>query len=151
MADSTSVNVDENKTVNVICKCDLEYASVACNRTPSCLDWGRNGWVAFGACYSIALCCPKVRRCHNLVYHVFAGLSVEAGSRRKSAGCQTTLHRLVLPRYQLKRSALCLKSCFPFPDQIICYLLHVGHLSHKTFYQIACYLIIFQNKRKRVK
>ena len=62
-----------------------------------------------------------------------SGLSIEAGSRRKSASCQTTLRRLMLPGYQLKRNTLCLKSCFPFPDQNVCYLLHVGHLSHKTF------------------
>ncbi|XP_074610672.1 elongator complex protein 2-like [Acropora palmata] len=59
MADTNALNMDENKTESVICKCDLEYASVACNRTPLCLDWGRNGWVAFGACYSVALCCPE--------------------------------------------------------------------------------------------
>ncbi|XP_068708874.1 elongator complex protein 2-like isoform X1 [Montipora foliosa] len=47
-------NGDVNNTER--CKCDLEYVSVACNRTPLCLDWGRNGWVAFGACYSVALC-----------------------------------------------------------------------------------------------
>ena len=39
-----------------------------------------------------------------------AGLSIEAGSRRRSAGYQTTLHWLVLPGYQLKRNTLCLKS-----------------------------------------
>ena len=39
-----------------------------------------------------------------------SGLSIKAGSLRRSACCQTTLRRLVLPRYQLKRSILCLKS-----------------------------------------
>ena len=39
-----------------------------------------------------------------------SGLSTEAGSRPKSAGCQTTLRRLVLPGHQLKRNTLCLKS-----------------------------------------
>ena len=39
-----------------------------------------------------------------------SGLSIKAGSLRRSASCQTTLRRLVLPRYQLKRSILCLKS-----------------------------------------
>ena len=39
-----------------------------------------------------------------------AGLSIEASSQLKSAGCQTTLCRLVLPGYQLKRNRLCLKS-----------------------------------------
>ena len=32
------------------------------------------------------------------------GLSIEAGSRQKPAGCQTTLRQLVLPSYQLKRN-----------------------------------------------
>lgn len=91
MAD-TAVNLDENKTESVICKCDLEYASVACNRTPLCLDWGRNGWVAFGACYSVALCCPQVRRCHNLMYHVHRNLDLfhiirlEVPLKRQKAG-----------------------------------------------------------------
>ncbi|XP_015754768.1 PREDICTED: elongator complex protein 2-like [Acropora digitifera] len=76
MADTNALNMDENKTESVICKCDLEYASVACNRTPLCLDWGRNGWVAFGACYSVALCCPEVRRCLKLVYHVHRNLDL---------------------------------------------------------------------------
>ena len=31
-----------------------------------------------------------------------AGLSIEAGSRRKSAGCQTTLRRLLLPVLAVK-------------------------------------------------
>lgn len=51
--------VESNKVVSC-CKCFLEYVSVACNRTPLCVDWGRNGWVAYGACYSIALYRPKV-------------------------------------------------------------------------------------------
>lgn len=51
--------VQSNKLISC-CKCSLEYVSVACNRTPLCVDWGRNGWVAYGACYSIALYRPKV-------------------------------------------------------------------------------------------
>ena len=42
--------------------------------------------------------------------NALAGLSKEAVFRRKSAGCQTTFCRLVLPGYQLKRNTLCLKS-----------------------------------------
>lgn len=57
MADKETV---ESKKLISCCKCTLEYVSVACNRTPLCVDWGRNGWVAFGACYSIALYRPKV-------------------------------------------------------------------------------------------
>ena len=38
------------------------------------------------------------------------GLSIEARSQWKSASCKTTLRRLVLPGYQLKRNTLCLKS-----------------------------------------
>lgn len=51
--------VESNKLISC-CKCSLEYVSVACNRTPLCVDWGRNGWVAYGACYSIALYRPQV-------------------------------------------------------------------------------------------
>ena len=51
--------VVSNKLVSC-CKCSLEYVSVACNRTPLYVDWGRNGWVAYGACYSIALYRPQV-------------------------------------------------------------------------------------------
>ena len=58
MADK--VESAESKTEMYCCKCTLEYVSVACNRTPLCVDWGRNGWVAYGACYSVALCRPKV-------------------------------------------------------------------------------------------
>ena len=36
------------------------YSSVACNRTPNCLDWGNNGIVCFGAAHAIALYEPKV-------------------------------------------------------------------------------------------
>ena len=36
------------------------------------------------------------------VAETLAGLSIEAGSRRKSASCQTTLRQLVLRGYQLK-------------------------------------------------
>ena len=46
----------------------------------------------------------------RVTYYHFAGLSIEAGSWRKPAGGQTTLRRLVLLRYQLKRNTLCLKS-----------------------------------------
>ncbi|XP_055390341.1 elongator complex protein 2 [Condylostylus longicornis] len=31
------------------------YTSVACNRTPACLDWGNNGLVVYGACCGICL------------------------------------------------------------------------------------------------
>ena len=85
MADTNVLNMDENKTESVICKCDLEYASVACNRTPLCLDWGRNGWVAFGACYSVVLCCPEVRRCLKLVYHVHRKLDLFPHYPRRSS------------------------------------------------------------------
>ena len=51
--------VESDKVISCY-RCSLEYVSVACNRTPLCVDWGRNGWVAYGACYSIALYCPKV-------------------------------------------------------------------------------------------
>ena len=50
--------VESNKVISCY-KCSLEYVSVACNRTPLCVDWGKNGWVAYGACYSIALYCPR--------------------------------------------------------------------------------------------
>ena len=43
------------------------------------------------------------------------GLSIEAGSQHKSAGCQITLCWLVLPGYQLKRNTLCLKSLKTLP------------------------------------
>jgi len=52
---------DKNEVCISCCKCSLEYLSAACNRTPWCVDWGRNGWVAYGACHSIALWLPKVR------------------------------------------------------------------------------------------
>ena len=45
------------------------------------------------------------------------GLSIKAGSPRRSASCQATLRRLVLPSYQLKRSILCLKSLKTCPRQ----------------------------------
>ena len=43
--------------------CSLEYASVACNRTPQSVSWGQNGQVAFGASHSVALYLPKVSKC----------------------------------------------------------------------------------------
>ena len=46
-----------------------------------------------------------------------SGLSIKAGSPRRSASCQATLRRLVLPSYQLKRSILCLKSLKTCPRQ----------------------------------
>lgn len=52
---------EKNEACISCCKCSLEYLSAACNRTPLCVDWGRNGWVAYGACHSIALWLPKVR------------------------------------------------------------------------------------------
>ena len=64
-----------------------------------------------------------------LIFSVWSGLSIEAGSRQKSAGYQTALRRLALPGHQLKRNAL--KSCSPFPD-----LLHVGELLVNIFHYI---------------
>lgn len=59
--EDTSENAEaENKIEISRCKCSLKYVSVACNRTPLCVDWGRNGWVAYGASYSVALCRPEV-------------------------------------------------------------------------------------------
>ncbi|KAJ7377066.1 Elongator subunit elp2 [Desmophyllum pertusum] len=56
----------ESKTQLIsCCKCSLEYVSVGCNRTPLCVDWGRNGWVAYGACYSVALYRPKRTKCDS--------------------------------------------------------------------------------------
>lgn len=60
MADTTESDCGRNNLEISCCKCMLEYVTVGCNRTPSCVDWGRNGWVAYGACYSIALCRRKV-------------------------------------------------------------------------------------------
>ena len=90
----------------------------------------RMKWFSWRTCTVPAAGANLKCRRHELLG---AGLSIEAGSQRKSAGCEATLCRLVLPGYQLKRNTLCLKSCFPFPDQNVCYLLPVGHLSHKTF------------------
>ena len=80
--------VEGNKPTSC-CKCSLEYVSVACNRTPLCVDWGRNGWVAYGACYSIALYRPKVgfkaldadpdfhvQRKYVLVFEIFVSLLI---------------------------------------------------------------------------
>ena len=50
--------VDEQRRFS----CTLEYASVACNRTPQSVSWGKNGLVAFGASLSVALYAPKVRK-----------------------------------------------------------------------------------------
>lgn len=60
MADMADKDMVESNKPTSCCKCSLEYVSVTCNRTPLCVDWGRNGWVAYGACYSIALYRPKV-------------------------------------------------------------------------------------------
>ncbi|XP_078357797.1 elongator complex protein 2-like isoform X6 [Oculina patagonica] len=62
MADNETRTI-ENKNLISCCKCTLDYVSVACNRTPLCVDWGRNGWVAYGACYSVALYRPKRTKC----------------------------------------------------------------------------------------
>ncbi|PFX24811.1 Elongator complex protein 2 [Stylophora pistillata] len=56
MADESN---EDNKSTISCSKCSLEYVSVACNRTPLCVDWGRNGWLAYGVCYSVALYRPK--------------------------------------------------------------------------------------------
>ena len=66
---------ETNESENLIscCKCTLQYVSVACNRTPLCVDWGRNGWVAYGACYSVALYRPKVS---SKVVHTDPNLSL---------------------------------------------------------------------------
>ena len=90
----------------------------------------RMQWFSWRTCTVRAAGANLKCRRHELLG---AGLSIEAGSQRKSAVCEATLCRLVLPGYQLKRNTLCLKSFFPFPDQNVCYLLNVGHLSHKTF------------------
>ena len=90
----------------------------------------RMQWFSWRTCTVRAAGANLKCRRHELLG---ALLSIEAGSQRKPAGCEATLCRLVLPWYQLKRNTLCLKSCFPFPDQNVCYLLPVGHLSHKTF------------------
>lgn len=58
---------DKNEACISCCKCSLEYLSAACNRTPLCVDWGRNGWVAYGACHSIALWLPKVRSLNTVL------------------------------------------------------------------------------------
>ena len=60
---------EKNEACISCCKCSLEYLSAACNRTPLCVDWGRNGWVAYGACHSIALWLPKVR--YLFIYFYF--------------------------------------------------------------------------------
>lgn len=61
---------DKNEACISCCKCSLEYLSTACNRTPLCVDWGRNGWVAYGACHSIALWLPKVRSLNTVLMYV---------------------------------------------------------------------------------
>ena len=66
MADESN---EDNRNMISCCKCSLEYVSVACNRTPLCVDWGRNGWLAYGACYSIALYRPKVELLHIIITH----------------------------------------------------------------------------------
>ena len=58
---------DKNEACISCCKCSLEYLSAACNRTPLCVDWGRNGWVVYGACHSIALWLPKVRSLNTVL------------------------------------------------------------------------------------
>ena len=58
---------EKNEACISCCKCSLEYLSAACNRTPLCVDWGRNGWVAYGACHSIALWLPKVRSLNTVL------------------------------------------------------------------------------------
>lgn len=61
---------EKNEACISCCKCSLEYLSAACNRTPLCVDWGRNGWVAYGACHSIALWLPKVRSLNTVLMFV---------------------------------------------------------------------------------
>ncbi|XP_073239641.1 elongator complex protein 2-like [Porites lutea] len=64
---------DKNEARISCCKCSLEYLSAACNRTPLCVDWGRNGWVAYGACHSIALWLPKRAFPHGSVKYILNG------------------------------------------------------------------------------
>nr|XP_058967609.1 elongator complex protein 2-like [Pocillopora verrucosa]XP_058967610.1 elongator complex protein 2-like [Pocillopora verrucosa] len=72
MADESN---EDNRNMISCCKCSLEYVSVACNRTPLCVDWGRNGWLAYGACYSIALYRPKTAKSGSFgrVEHILNG------------------------------------------------------------------------------
>ena len=40
---------------------EMCYASCGCNRTPHCIDWGKNGLICYGSCRSVALYKPEVR------------------------------------------------------------------------------------------
>lgn len=40
--------------------CSLEFVSVGCNSGANCMDWGRNGLVAYGGCNFVALYHPEV-------------------------------------------------------------------------------------------
>lgn len=31
------------------------YTSIGCNRTTECADWGKNGFIVFGACNAVAI------------------------------------------------------------------------------------------------
>lgn len=38
------------------------YTSIACNRTPESADWGNDNLIIFGACNSVAVFDPNVRK-----------------------------------------------------------------------------------------
>lgn len=47
-------------------KADVQYISVSCNRTPGCLDWGKNNKICYGACNSVVICDPEYNNiCYN--------------------------------------------------------------------------------------
>lgn len=42
---------------------NCRYVSCACNCVPNSADWGNNGLICYGACNSVAIYNPEVRKC----------------------------------------------------------------------------------------